>query len=40
MNLFVRNFIDIASKYSPNIFINKRNELIVEPENNIYFRFS
>lgn len=38
MDIFVRDFMDIASKYSPNIFINKRNELIVEPKNNIYFR--
>ena len=34
----VNKFIEIVKKYSPKSFINNRNELIVEPKNNIYFR--
>lgn len=33
-----KGFIDIVMKHSPKCFINNNYELIVEPENNIYFR--
>lgn len=34
----IKRLIEIIKKYSPKYFINDRNELIVEPKNNIYFR--
>lgn len=39
MNIeLAKSFIKIVQKHSPNCFINHNFELIVEPENNIYFR--
>ncbi|MEG1256634.1 hypothetical protein [Clostridium sp.] len=35
---YIEKFIDIVENYSPKCFINRNNELIVEPKNNIYFR--
>lgn len=35
---FIEKFIDIVEKHSPKCFVNRNNELIVEPKNNIYFR--
>jgi len=34
---FIEKFIDIVEKYSPKCFVNRNNELIIEPKNNIYF---
>lgn len=34
----IKDFITVVRKYSPNCFISPNFELIVEPENNIYFR--
>lgn len=35
---FIKKFINIAENHSPKCFVNKNNELIIEPKNNIYFR--
>lgn len=35
---FIDGFIDIVEKHSPKCFLNRNNELIIEPKNNIYFR--
>lgn len=32
----IEKLVIIVEKYSPNYFINSRNELIIEPKNNIY----
>jgi len=34
----IKRFVDIVKKLSPKSFINSRNELILEPKNNIYFQ--
>lgn len=34
---FIQNFIKIVKIHSPKCFINRNNELIVVPKNNIYF---
>ncbi|GAA0678936.1 hypothetical protein [Clostridium cadaveris] len=36
----ITDFIDIVGKYSPKWFVNSRNELIIEPKNNIYFNLT
>lgn len=34
----IKVLVNIVKTYSPKAFINRNNELIVEPRNNIYFR--
>lgn len=36
----ITDFIDIVGKYSTKWFVNSRNELIIEPKNNIYFNLT
>lgn len=38
LNRDIDNLVQIAKKYSPKAFVNYNNELIIEPNNNIYFR--
>lgn len=37
--IFIKHFVKTVEKHSPNCFINSNFELIIEPKNNIYFRF-
>ncbi|MPQ27544.1 hypothetical protein EHX26_00250 [Brochothrix thermosphacta] len=38
MEIELSKFIGCVRHYSPNVFINKRDELIVVPSKNLYFR--